>query len=88
MWEQIHIFFDIASAVGTVVVSGLTLYIRSKFLEMKDEVMDGQKELMTAILSHGGKCDAERAELFRTTNRIEGGGSGRTGRDYFNDKRT
>lgn len=71
MWDQIHIFFDVASAMGTIVISVLTLYIRSKFLEMKDEVMDGQRELKDIILAHGGKCDAERAELFRTTTRIE-----------------
>ena len=81
MWEQIHIFFDVTSAVGTIVISILTLYIRSKFLEMKDEIMESQAELLKALLNHGGKCDAERAELFRTTQRIE------TYRD-FNDKRT
>jgi hypothetical protein len=88
MWDQIHIFFDVASAVGTVIVTVLSFYIRAKFLEMKDEVMDGQQELLKAILAHGGKCDAERAELFRTTNRIEGSGGTRRGREYFNDRNT
>lgn len=87
MWEQIHIFFDIASAIGAVIIPLVGLFVRAKFFEMKEEIMDGQRELMKTILEHGGKCDAERAELFRTASRIETA-SGQRGRDYFNDKRT
>jgi hypothetical protein len=88
MWEQIHAFFDVASAVCTAVAVVIGLYIKNELGKLKDELLDGQSDLKEAMLAHGGKCDAERAELFRTANRLEGSGGSRRGRDYFNDRST
>lgn len=81
MWENLHSFFDVASAVCTVVAVVIGLYIKNELFKMKDELLEGQAELQRDMLEHGGKCDAERAELFRTTTRIE---TGRNPGDRFN----
>ena len=65
VWEQIHIFFDIASAVGAGAFFVIGLLIKLQIAGMRNSLEKSIAELKEDFLVHGGKCDAERAELFR-----------------------
>lgn len=73
-WDQVHIFFDVVSAVGSIVFFVIGLIIKNSIGNLENRIfreMDriekyhnkelGRLEGM--MLTHGGVCDTDRKNL-------------------------
>ena len=70
-WDQVHIFFDVVSALGGAAFFVVGLLIKLQISALENHTNKELGRLEGHIISHDGVCDTERKDFGRRLNRVE-----------------
>lgn len=71
-WEQVHIFFDIISAIGAAAYVLIGLMLNSKLVGVEMRLRSDMEKINLRIEKHDAACDTDRKSLDRRIDRLGG----------------
>lgn len=77
-WTEVHIFFDVVSAIGSVVFLVVGLLIKVSIGKLETKFTTELYRLDKHVTQHDGICDTQRSDFEKRLTRIEN----REGRRY------